>query len=400
MTFLIINNGSTSLRFSIIDAINNITLAKGGIECIGTPDSYFKYENCNGTKVKINININNCVKALELINSYIFDSKIGVLNSEKEIKAVGHRVVHGGEKYKEAAIIDEIVLNDILRFSNIMPLHGTRTIESIIECQKAFKNIYNIAVFDTSFHSTIQKENYLYAIPKELYEKYEIRKYGFHGISYNYVLNRYSNIINKNLNSINTVICHLGGGSSICAIKNGKSFDTTMGYTPLSGLIMASRSGSIDPAIIPAIMQIYNLTATEALAMLNNSSGYFAICNDKSAKNIVEKSKLGDSDSILLRNMLNLDFKRNLLSMMANLDRIDSIIMTGGIGTKNPEQRELFLSNLEQFGISLDNEQNNRVFAEESLISSIDSKIPIYVIPTNEELEIANQCKKIMIKRL
>lgn len=400
MVFLIINNGSTSLRFSVIDVANNLIMAKGGIECIGTPNSYFKYKNYNGIKEEINININNCLEALELINLYIFDDKIGVLNSEKDINAIGHRVVHGGEKYKDATIIDPIVLNDILKLSNIIPLHGTRTIESIIECQKKFKNICNIAVFDTAFHSTIQKENYLYAIPKELYEKYGIRKYGFHGISYNYVLNRYSNIVNENLDSVNTIICHLGGGSSICAIKNGKSFDTTMGYTPLSGLIMASRSGNIDPAIIPKIMQIYNLTANEALAMLNNLSGYFAICNDKSAKSIVEKSKVGDSDSILLRNMLNLDFKRNLLSMMANLDRIDSIIMTGGIGAKNSEQRELFLSNLEQFGINLDNEKNNRVFDEESLISSVQSKIPIYVIPTNEELEIANQCKKIMIKRL
>lgn len=400
MIFLVINNGSTSLRFSVIDATNNLIMAHGGIECIGTSKSYFKYENYNGIKERIDMNINNCAEALKLINLYIFDKKIGVLNSKENITAIGHRIVHGGEKYKEATIIDEVVLSDISKLSNIIPLHGTKTIESIIECQHNFKNTCNIAVFDTAFHSTIPKENYLYAIPKELYEKYGIRKYGFHGISYNYVLNRYSNIINKNLDSINTIICHLGGGSSICAIKNGKSFDTTMGYTPLSGLIMASRSGNIDPTILPVIMQIYNITANEAIAMLNNLSGYFAICNDKSAKNVVERSEKGDSDAILLRNMLNLDFKRNLLSMIANLDRIDSIIMTGGIGSKNIEQREMFLSNLEQFGISLDKKKNNNVFAKEDLISNTNSKIPIYVIPTNEELEIANQCKKIMTKRL
>lgn len=400
MIVLVINTGSTSCRFNIINTKNRQVLAHGGAEYMGTSASYFKYENYRGQKEQFNINIITCSDSLEIMNSYIFGERMGILNSYKDITAIGHRVVHGGEKYVNSTIIDEKVFSDILTLSSMAPLHNFKALEAITKCQEMFQNINNIAVFDTAFHSTIPKENYLYAIPKELYEKYGIRKYGFHGISYSYVLNRYSEMVNKDLNSINTVICHLGGGSSICAIKDGKSFDTTMGYTPLSGLIMASRSGSVDPALIPAIMKIYNLTVDEVLDMLNYSSGYFAICNDKNVKSIVERSEKGETDAILLRNMINLDFKRNLLSMMANLNKIDSIILTGGISAKNKEQREMLMSNLEQFGLVLDKEKNKSIFDTESIISTKKSKIPIYLIPTNEELEIANQCEKVMVKRL
>lgn len=395
MVVLVINNGSSSLKFSIIETSTNLTLAQGSINNIGSIGSYIKYETYKGIKENTNIKINNHSAALDIMCDYIFDNNIGVLNSVKDIDVIGHRVVHGGEKYTHATIVNDQVLKDIDELSILAPIHNKVSLNSIIDCQKKFPNTDNVAVFDTSFHTTIPKENFMYAIPKELYEKYKIRKYGFHGISYNYVLDRYSNIISKEKNNISTVICHLGGGCSMCAIKNGKSIDTTMEYTPLSGLIMANRSGTLDPAIIPRIMEIYNITSEEVIKILNNKSGYLAIANDKDAKNVVERSEKGDSDSILLRKMVNHDFKKNLLSMMSNLDSIDSIIMTGGMGSKNIDQRELFLSNLDYFGLKLDKDKNKSVFDIESIISAQDSKIPIYVIPTNEELEIAKQCQKI-----
>lgn len=399
MIVLVINNGSTSSRFSIIDPEKNILLASGGAENIGTTSSYYKYENYRGDKEKVKVNIKNYDEALTIMMTYILSNNLGVLNSIKDIDVIGHRVVHGGEKYTKATFIDDKVLKDIKDLSVLAPLHNMKAVETISNCQTKFSGIDNIAVFDTAFHSTIPKGNYLYAIPKELYEKYKIRKYGFHGTSYSYVLNRYIDITKKEKDKTNVVMCHLGGGCSMCAVKNGKSFDTTMEYTPLSGLIMASRSGSVDPSIIPYIMKIYNITADEVIDMLNNKSGYLAMCGEKDAKAIVDRSMLGDKDTIFLRNMSNYNFKKYLMSMLANMESVDSIIMTGGMSAKNKEQRELFLSNLNQFGILLDRDKNRDVFDTEAIISSEKSNIPIYVIPTDEEKEIANQCKKLIKKR-
>lgn len=399
MIVLVINNGSTSSRFSIIDPEKNILLATGGAENIGTSSSYYKYENYRGDKEKVKVDIKNYNEALTIMTTYILSNNLGVINSIKDIDVIGHRVVHGGEKYTKATFIDDTVLDDIKKLSILAPLHNMKAVETISNCQSKFEGIDNIAVFDTAFHSTIPKENYLYAIPKELYEKYKIRKYGFHGTSYSYVLNRYVDITQKDKDTTNIVICHLGGGCSMCAVKDGKSFDTTMEYTPLSGLIMASRSGSIDPSVIPYIMKIYNISADEVIDMLNNKSGYLAMCGEKDAKAIVDRSLLNDDDAIFLRRMSNYNFKKHLLSMMANLENVDSIVMTGGMSAKNREQRELFLSNLNQFGIQVDNEKNKNVFDNEAIISSEKSNIPIYVIPTDEEKEIANQCKKLIKKR-
>ena len=399
MIVLVINNGSTSSRFSIIDPEKNILLASGGAENIGTSSSYYKYENYRGDKEKVKVNIKNYDEALTIMMTYILSNNLGVINSIKDIDVIGHRVVHGGEKYTKATFIDDEVLKDIQDLSLLAPLHNMKAVETISNCQAKFSGIDNIAVFDTAFHSTIPKENYLYAIPKELYEKYKIRKYGFHGTSYSYVLNRYIDITKKEKDTTNVVMCHLGGGCSMCAVKNGKSFDTTMEYTPLSGLIMASRSGSVDPLIIPYIMKIYNVTADEVIDILNNKSGYLAMCGEKDAKAIVDRSLSGDKDALFLRSMSNYNFKKYLMSMLANLESVDSIIMTGGMSAKNKEQRELFLSNLSQFGILLDRDKNNDVFDTEAIISSEKSNIPIYVIPTDEEKEIANQCKKLIMKR-
>lgn len=396
MKILVLNNGSTSARFELFDMDKNITLVKGGSENIGTPNSYFKIETKDGIKYTENVDIQNYDIAFNLMLEILLDKKISGINSVLKIDVIGHRVVHGGQKYTKAVIIDKDVINDIKELSSLAPLHNLSTINTIKSCDEYLNGIKNIAVFDTAFHSTIPKENYLYAIPNKYYEKYGIRKYGFHGTSYKYVLDRYSDLMKINKEDINSVICHMGGGCSMCTIKNGKSYDTTMEFSPLSGLIMASRSGSIDPSIIPYIMEKENITAKEIINILNEKSGYLAISNDKDAKKIVERSEQNDEDAILLRKMINRDFKKNLLAMMSNLAKVDSIILTGGMNTKNHQQREMLMSGLENFGIKIDTDINRKIFDQEAVISTADSKIPIFVIPTNEELEIANQCKKLI----
>ena len=399
MLILVLNGGSTSLRFSLYDTKCNDILARGSGEGIGTEFSYYKYINNKGLTQKLDLPLSNVNDVLAMLCSDIVDKDLGVIKKLSDIDAIGHRIVHGGEKYTQATIINDAVISDIEELSLLAPMHNTKSISLINECKKVFENVINVGVFDTSFHSTIPIQNYLYAIPKEFYEKYKVRKYGFHGISYNYVLNRYCDITSRNKENTNVVICHLGGGSSICAIKNGKSFDTTMGLTPLSGMMMASRCGDIDPTVVYYALKKMNLSADELFRILNNDSGYYSISNSKNMQDIVERSLNNDSDAILLRQMVDRDFKRNLLSMMVNLSRIDSIVLTGGIGEKNKEQREMLLSDLDAFGIVIDKEKNNQCFNNESIISDNSSRIPIYVIPADEEREIANQTSKLLIKK-
>ena len=399
MLILVLNGGSTSLRFSLYDTKYNDILARGSGEGIGTEFSYYKYINNKGITKKLDLPLSNVNDVLVMLCSDIVDKDLGVIKKLSDIDAIGHRIVHGGEKYTQATIINDEVISDIEELSLLAPMHNGKSLSLINECKDLFKNATNVGVFDTAFHSTIPIENYLYAIPRDFYEKYRIRKYGFHGISYNYVLNRYCDITSRNKETTDVVICHLGGGSSICAIKNGKSFDTTMGLTPLSGMMMASRCGSIDPSIVYYALKKMDLSIDELFMILNNDSGYYSISNSKNMQDIVERSLNNDPDAILLRKMIAKDFKSNLLSMMANLPKIDSIVLTGGIGEKNREQREMLLSDLGAFEIRIDNEKNNQCFNTESIISATDSKIPIYVIPADEEKEIASQTSKLLVKR-
>ena len=265
---LVINNGSTSFRFKLFDTKNYNVLASGSIENMLKDNSYFKYTN-GSDNIKKSIKINNFDEIISLMEELLIGEKLGVIDSKKEIDSIGYRVVHGGEKFNKSIIIDNKSLNEIKELCELMPLHGSKIVNSIEICSNVFPNSVPVAVFDTAFHSTIPKEIYLYAIPIEYYEKYGIRKYGFHGISYNYVFNRYLNITNTKKESYDGVICHLGGGSSLCAIKDGKSYDTTMEFTPSSGMIMASRVGNIDPIALFYIMQKENKSIEEIIDMMN-----------------------------------------------------------------------------------------------------------------------------------
>lgn len=393
MKLLVLNIGSTSFRFSVFDTKQLNLLISGKLENLSTPNGYCIYENAQ-KKIKFECNISNMYESVNLMNQLLLNDSTGIINSINEISAIGHRVIHGGEIFTDSTIINDKVEDNIEKLIPLMPLHGPNILETIKLCRTSFKNAINIAVFDTSFHKTIPEENYLYAIPTLYYQKYGIRKYGAHGISYSSVLKRYSDIIQKKQEEVNTIICHLGGGCSICNIKNGQSFDTTMGFTPLAGLIMATRAGSIDPSIITYLIKSCNMTVEEVERMLNQESGYYGITKEKDAKKVVEESMSGNPNAILLRKMISIDFKKNLLSMMA-VNRPESIILTGGMGTKNKEQREMFLDDLEQFNIIIDKEKNNKIFDSEAIIST-EKSLPIYIIPDNEEKEIATECVKVL----
>ncbi len=395
---LVINNGSTSFRFKVFKSKDYSILATGAIERLFMDDCYIKY-NTTSCNIKENITIKNYDEAIEIMTKLLLDKNIGVIKNKNEIKAIGYRVVHGGEKFRESVIIDNSTLDAIKDLCDLMPLHGESITNSIEACLNKFNNSLPIAVFDTAFHSTIPKENYLYAIPYDYYTKYGIRKYGFHGISYSFVLKRVLDLTNKKRDNYDGIICHLGGGSSICSIKNGKSYDTTMEFTPSSGLIMASRVGNIDPMALFYIMQREGKNIDDIIKMINYESGYKALCNDTDMKSIVDRSEKNDIDAVLTRKIIEMDFKKNLLSMMVNLDKVDSIIFTGGIGAKNKEQREMLLRSLSNYGIEIDRELNNKCFNTEMIISSQSSRIPVYVVPDDEEKEIANECVKLIKRR-
>ena len=395
---LVINNGSTSFRFKVFKSKDYSILATGAIERLFMDDCYIKY-NTTSCNIKENITIKNYDEAIEIMTKLLLDKNIGVIKNKNEIKAIGYRVVHGGGKFRESVIIDNSTLDAIKDLCDLMPLHGESITNSIEACLNKFNNSLPIAVFDTAFHSTIPKENYLYAIPYDYYTKYGIRKYGFHGISYSFVLKRVLDLTNKKRDNYDGIICHLGGGSSICSIKNGKSYDTTMEFTPSSGLIMASRVGNIDPMALFYIMQREGKNIDDIIKMINYESGYKALCNDTDMKSIVDRSEKNDIDAVLTRKIIEMDFKKNLLSMMVNLDKVDSIIFTGGIGAKNKEQREMLLRSLSNYGIEIDRELNNKCFNTEMIISSQSSRIPVYVVPDDEEKEIANECVKLIKRR-
>ena len=396
---LVINNGSTSFRFKVINIDDYSTIASGGLENILKDNCYLKYSN-GMVNIKEPISVSSYQDIISTMNNLLFNKNIGVIKDKKEILAIGYRVVHGGELFNDSVVIDQDNLDKIKKLSELMPVHGDSTVNSIEICSNIYNDSIPVAVFDTSFHSTIPKENYLYPIPIEYYNKYGIRKYGFHGISYSSSLKKYLSITSTNRDNYNGVICHLGGGSSMCAIKDGKSYDTTMEFTPSSGMIMASRCGNIDPMALFYLMKKENMSVDDIVAMINKESGYKALCNDTDMKSIVDRSENNDESAIFTRKMIDVDFKKNLFSMMADLDTVDSIILTGGIGTKNKEQREMLMGNLEPHGIIIDKNLNNSCFNQDMRISSDNSKIPIFVITDDEEIEIASECKKIIKRRI
>ncbi len=398
MKILVINCGSSSLKYQLIDMENEDVLAKGLVERIGIEGSRIKHETTGKDKKVIETPMQDHKKALELVMDSLTNEEYGAIASLDEIGAVGHRVVHGGEDFADSVIIDEKVLKAIEDNVEIAPLHNPPNIMGIKACEKLLPNVKEVAVFDTAFHQTMPAKSYIYALPYEYYEKYKVRRYGFHGTSHKYITNRAADMLGKDVNEVNLITCHLGNGSSICAVENGKSKDTSMGFTPLEGLAMGTRSGDLDPAILPFIMEKENLDPEEINNVINKKSGVLGISGISSDfRDLESAAEEGNERAKLALDIFEKRVRGYIGNYMTQLDHVDAIVFTAGVGENSIEMRESICKDLKIFGIEVDKERNN-VRGEEKVISSDNSKIKVLVIPTNEELMIARDTEELVEK--
>lgn len=396
MKILVINCGSSSLKYQLIDMETEDVMAKGLVERIGIEGSRIKHETIGKEKKTIETPMQDHKRALELVMESLTNEEYGAIKSLDEIDAVGHRVVHGGEDFAKSVIIDDKVLKGIEDNVEIAPLHNPPNIMGIKACQRLLPDVKQVAVFDTAFHQTMPEESYIYALPYEYYEKYKIRRFGFHGTSHKYITNKAAEMLEKDVNEVNLITCHLGNGSSICAVENGKSIDTSMGFTPLEGLAMGTRCGDLDPAILPFIMDKENLSTEEINTLINKKSGVLGISGVSSDfRDIEEARDQGNKRAKLALDIFEKRVRGYIGSYMTELDHVDAIVFTAGVGENSIEMRESIVAGLKSLGIKLDPERNN-VRGEDKLISSDDSAIKVFVIPTNEELMIARDTKELV----
>jgi len=391
MNILVINSGSSSLKYQLINMTNESVLAKGLCERIGINNSFLKHSKAGASAVVIEKDLYNHKIAIEEVIKTLTDPVIGVIKNMSDINAIGHRVVHGGEKFKSSVVIDDSVMAAIKSCIDIAPLHNPPNITGIKACQQIMPGIPQVAVFDTAFHQTMPKNAYLYALPYEYYEKYSVRKYGFHGTSHKYVAQRAAIMLNTPISETKIITCHLGNGGSICAIKNGKSVDTSMGFTPLDGLVMGTRSGTVDAAAILFLMEKEGLSCKDANDMLNKKSGLLGISGISSdMRDILEKADQGDKRAKLAIDMFIYRVKTFIGQYIAIMNGVDAIVFTAGVGENNSALRAAICNDFDFFGIALDEEKNSRR-GEEFEISKDVSKVKVFVIATNEELSIARE---------
>lgn len=393
MKILVINSGSSSIKFKLYDMQNESVMCKGLIEQIGSDNSFAKISTAHSCKEKSSA-IANHARGIEVMNELLFNS--GVVNSLDEIDGVGHRVVQGADLFSDAVLIDESVMAKIEELIPLAPLHNPAHLAGMRETLKVRPDIPNVAVFDTVFHQTMPKSSYMYALPVEFYEKYKIRKYGFHGTSHQFVSKAAAKILNIDYDKFSCITLHLGNGASIAAIKNGKCIDTTMGLTPLEGLMMGTRCGSIDPAIMPFLMENANLSAKEVDNIMNKKSGLLAIGGSNDMRVIEQKMDAGDENAKLAFDMFVLKVKKFIGAYIAILGKIDSIIFTAGIGENDARIREAVCEGLEIFDIKIDKVKNKEPKDEPRRISQIDSKVRIAIVPTDEELAIAQDTLRVI----
>lgn len=395
MKVLVVNCGSSSLKYQVLEMDSSTLLAKGLVERIGIDGSVIKHEKIGMDKFVLEAPMSNHKDAIGHVLEALVDKDHGVLKSMDEIGAVGHRVVHAGEKYANSVLITEEVMKALEECSDLAPLHNPPNIMGIHACQELMPATPMVAVFDTAFHQTMPPEAYIYAIPYEYYEKYKIRKYGFHGTSHKYVSQRAAEILGKDISQLKIITCHLGNGASLAAVKNGTCIDTSMGFTPLDGLVMGTRSGSIDPAIITFIKEKEQLNADQVVSILNKKSGMLGVSGVSSDFRDVEKqADQGNERCSLAIKIFARRVKSFIGSYMAQMDGADIIVFTAGVGENDIMMRELICSDMERMGIKIDPKRND-VRGEERVISAEDSKVAVMLIPTNEELVIARDTAEI-----
>lgn len=395
MKILVVNCGSSSLKYQLINMETEEVLASGKYERIGEKEAFITHK-VNGQKIEIKNPAYNHTEAIEFTLKQLVNPEYKVIDSLDEIEAIGHRLVHGGEKISESVVINDEVISVLKECTDLAPLHNPASILGIEACKKVMPEKPMVGVFDTAFHQTIPQEKYIYPIPYEYYEKYKVRKYGFHGTSHMYVSQRLAEIENKDIKDLKIVTCHLGQGSSICAVKNGKSIDTSMGLSPLGGIPMVTRSGDMDPSVLTYIMKKDNLTADEMESILNKKSGVSGISGLAPDFRIIEKAANEGNERAQIAMS---SFKYAIASYIAKyavaMNGIDYIIFTGGVGENQILIRKGICEQLTFIGVEIDEDLNN-MRGEEKLISKADSKVKVYVIPTNEELMIAKETKRLI----
>ena len=395
MKILVLNCGSSSLKYQLINMENEEVLASGKYERIGEKEAFITHK-VNGQKIKIDNPAYNHTEAIEFTLKQLLNPEYKVIDSLDEINAIGHRLVHGGEKISDSVVIDDNVIDVLKEYTDLAPLHNPACILGIEACKDVMPDKPMVGVFDTAFHYSIPKERYIYPVPYEYYKKYSVRKYGFHGTSHKYVSQRLAEIENKPIEDMKIVTCHLGQGSSICAIEGGKSVDTSMGLTPLGGIPMVTRSGDLDPSVLLYIMKKEKLSAQEMEDILNKKSGVSGISGLAPDFRVIEQAANdGDEKAQIAMN----NFKYSVASFIAKyavaMNGIDSIIFTGGVGENQINIRKGICEQLKFMEVELDNEKN-QIRSEEKLISKDTSKVKVYVIPTNEELMIAKETQKLI----
>ena len=398
MKVLVVNCGSSSIKYQLFEMDNELVLAKGLVERIGLEGSILTHQPTGKEKKVINANITNHVIGISLVLEALTDANYGVISNMNEIDAIGHRGIHGGEKFSDSVLINENVIKAIEECNDMAPLHNPPSISGINACSELMPNVPQVIVFDTAFHQTMPKHAFMYGLPYEAYEKYGIRRYGFHGTSHKYVSQRVADLMGKDFNDLKIITCHLGNGSSVAAIKNGKCIDTSMGFTPLEGLLMGTRCGNIDPAIIPFLMKKENMTMDQIDNYINKKSGVLGVSGISSDFRDIEKAAEGGNDRAQLAlDMFTYEVVKFVGSYAAAMNGVDAIVFTAGVGENSIEMREHISSGLEYLGTKVDKEKNN-IRGKEREFSVDGSKVKLFVIPTNEELVIARDTKTICTK--
>lgn len=400
MKILVINAGSSSLKYQLIDMETETMIAKGNCERIGIEGGTFSHKTADGRRNDRQVNMANHTEAFKLVTSALVDKKFGVIADLSEIAAIGHRVAQGGAIFHKSIFINEDVIEGIKSLIPLAPLHNGPELQGILACRDVFgKDVPECVVFDTSFHSTMPPKAYMYAIPYEYYEKYKIRRYGFHGTSHRYVSKHCAHLMHQPLEDINMITCHIGNGSSIAAIKGGQVIDTSMGLTPLDGFMMGTRSGSLDPSVVTFIMEKEGLTPAQMDDILNKKSGLLGISGYSDDRDVTKAEIEGNPRAALAHEMLYYQITKQIGAYAAALNGVDAIVFTAGLGENQAHMRYQICRGLKYLGLKVDAEQNDKmVSGAEGKISAFDSQVAVYVIPTNEELVIARDTKEIVEK--
>ena len=397
MKILVVNSGSSSIKYCLFDMADQSLLAKGLVERIGIQGSLITHYPTGKEASKKEVDIPDHRKGIELVIDALLDNEHGVISDITEVTAVGHRVVHGGEKYSGSVLLNEDVMNALNEFTELAPLHNPPNILGIKVCQELLPGTPQVGVFDTAFHQSLPRQAFLYGLPFSYYEKYRIRRYGFHGTSHQYVAQRAAEILEKDIKALKIITCHLGNGSSISAVKGGKSIDTSLGFGTISGLIMGTRCGDIDPAIIPYLMEKENLNFKEMNDILYKKSGFMGLSEGISSdmRDLEEQALVGNDRAKRTLDVLYYGLKKYIGAYTAAMNGLDVLIFTAGIGENDPRLRKEVCQGLSFFGISIDDSKNDGLRGKEAIISTEDSRVAVLVIPTYEELMIARDTVEI-----